>query len=221
MEAHGQGAAMSIRKQVGRGLEHRLEELAGFLLVPFEEGSDPARQLRLGPIGDHLDGIGEQFALAFELDDLPRVEDLVEAQLFGQRLALLLETLDVVLPLPHEYVDFGLRALLLPGGSTWEPLAVAYGVVAMWMLTVVTVSFYVRKRIGQKAWRFIHYSAFGSFVAALLHGVMAGTDAGHPAALVMYVGSGVVVAVLLAARLLLAGEPRRPTRAPARPAESS
>jgi len=114
-----------------------------------------------------------------------------------------------------EFVDFGLRALLLPGASTWEPQAVALGVVAMWMLVIVTVSFYIRKLIGQKVWRFIHFSSFGSFVAALVHGIMAGTDTGNPAALVLYGATGGVVVVLLIARVALVSEPRRPVRPPA------
>ena len=107
-----------------------------------------------------------------------------------------------------EYVDFGLKALLLPGASSWEPQAVTLGVVAMWMLAVVTVSFYIRKLIGQKAWRFVHFSSFGSFVAALAHGIMAGTDSGNPAALALYGATGAVVAVLLIARVTLVGEAR-------------
>lgn len=111
-----------------------------------------------------------------------------------------------------DYVDFGLRSLLVPGASSWEPQAVALGVVAMWMLAIVTVSFYIRKAIGQKAWRFVHYSSFGSFVAAFAHGIMAGTDSGNPVALAMYGATGAVVAVLLIARIALVGEGRRPAR---------
>ena len=108
-----------------------------------------------------------------------------------------------------EYVEFGPVALLVPGASAWEPLAVAYGIVAMWMLAVVTVSFYIRQHIGQKVWRAIHYSAFGAFVAAFAHGLMAGTDSGHPAAMVLYGSTGGVVAVLLIARVLLMGDTGR------------
>jgi hypothetical protein len=111
-----------------------------------------------------------------------------------------------------DYVEFGVTALLVPGMSAWEPQAVAFGVVAMWTLAVVTFSFYVRKRIGQRAWRIVHYGAFGSFATALAHGLLAGTDSGHPGAIGLYAGTGAVVAVLLVARVMLAGEGRRPAR---------
>jgi sulfoxide reductase heme-binding subunit YedZ len=102
--------------------------------------------------------------------------------------------------------------LLLPGAASWQPQAVALGVVAMWMLAIVTVSFYIRSLIGQKTWRFIHYSSFGAFVAACAHGIMAGTDSGNPSALALYGATGGVVVALLIARVALAGESRPPTR---------
>jgi len=111
-----------------------------------------------------------------------------------------------------EFIEFGIGALLLPGASVWEPQPVAFGVVSMWVLTIVTVSFYIRKRIGQRVWRVIHYASFGSFVAAFAHGIMAGTDTGSPAALAMYGSTGAVVAVLLVARVALVGESKRPVR---------
>jgi predicted ferric reductase len=117
----------------------------------------------------------------------------------------------VALGMDH-YVDFDLQALLLPGAASWQPQAVALGVVAMWMLAIVTVSFYIRSLIGQKTWRFIHYSSFGAFVAACAHGIMAGTDSGNPSALALYGATGGVVVALLIARVALAGESRPPTR---------
>ncbi|MCB2224891.1 MAG: ferric reductase-like transmembrane domain-containing protein [Actinobacteria bacterium] len=113
------------------------------------------------------------------------------------------------------YVEFDLAALLLPGASEWGTQAVSLGVVAMWTMLIVTVSFYVRSRIGQKAWRTLHYASFGAFVAAFAHGIMAGTDTGNPVALVLYGSTGGLIAVLIVGRILLAGETRRPVRAAA------
>ena len=118
MEAHRERAAPHIGDEIGRGLEDRLEELARLLLLPFEEGPHPASQLRLGPIGDHLEGIGEPLALALQLDDLLGVEDWVEWHFLGQGLSSLLEALNVVLLLLQERVHFVFaeRAPLHPQG---------------------------------------------------------------------------------------------------------
>jgi hypothetical protein len=100
-----------------------------------------------------------------------------------------------------DFVEFGPRELLVPGASTWEPLAVAFGIVAFYAALVVSVSFYVKKWIGQAAWRTIHFLAFGTFAAAALHGVMAGTDTQHPAVLSMYVATVALVVLLLVVRV--------------------
>jgi hypothetical protein len=114
-----------------------------------------------------------------------------------------------------EYVEFGVAALLVPGASEWEPQAVALGVVSMWVLVVVAISFYARRLIGQRLWRVVHYAGFGAFVAAFLHGILAGTDSGHPVVAVMYGATGSVVAVLLVARVMLAGTSAESARRPA------
>ena len=100
-----------------------------------------------------------------------------------------------------DFIEFGPRELFGPGASTWEPLAVAFGIVAFYAAFVVSASFYVKKWIGQAVWRTIHFLAFGTFAAAALHGVMAGTDTQHPAVLGMYVATITIVVELLVVRV--------------------
>lgn len=101
-----------------------------------------------------------------------------------------------------EFVPFSVAELLVPGLDTWSPLATALGVVAMWLTLVITVSFYVRKRIGQKTWRALHYASFGAFISAAVHGIMAGTDTTNPFVMYLYVGSFAVVAGLIVLRII-------------------
>ena len=68
-----------------------------------------------------------------------------------------------------EFIDFTWFDILVPGVSTWEPLAVTLGVVSFWTLVAVSFSFYIKKWIGQAAWRSLHYLSFGAFAAALAH----------------------------------------------------
>jgi len=101
-----------------------------------------------------------------------------------------------------EFVEFDLVDLFVPGASAWEPLAVAYGVIGFYALIIVTVSFYLKKWIGQKMWRAIHFLSLGSFVAVLAHGVMAGTDSQHPIIYWSYVVIGAAVTGLIGMRIL-------------------
>lgn len=116
----------------------------------------------------------------------------------------------------HDYIDFGYRALFVPGASPWRPLPVALGVMAFYAIFVITTSFYVKQWIGQNAWRAIHMTSFGTFVAAGLHGVLSGTDTAHPVVMGMYIGSLAIVAMLMIIRIAQAAAPERPARAAAR-----
>jgi hypothetical protein len=73
-------------------------------------------------------------------------------------------------------LHFGLTSILAPFASAWRPVAVAAGVVAGWLTLVLAVSFRLRKRIGQRGWRRLHYATFAAFVLALGHALTAGTD---------------------------------------------
>lgn len=101
-----------------------------------------------------------------------------------------------------QYIEFGWADILVPGVASWEPTAVALGITSFYGLAVVALSFYVKGLIGQNAWRAIHFLAFGTFVGALLHGILAGTDAANPVVTGMYVGTGVLVGGLLILRIV-------------------
>ncbi|NNF68158.1 MAG: hypothetical protein HKN01_00170, partial [Acidimicrobiia bacterium] len=85
------------------------------------------------------------------------------------------------------FVHFGFLELFVPGFSSYRTLAVSLGIIAFYGLLVVSGSFYMKKRIGQKAWRAIHYTSFGLFFATAAHGLMAGADSTVPWVFWMYV----------------------------------
>lgn len=132
--------------------------------------------------------------------------------------ALLATAVHVVVLSVHDYLDFTWSEILIPGVSDWRRGAVALGAVALYGLVIVVGSFYVKKHIGQKAWRLIHFSGLGVFVAALLHGMTAGTDTRTPLMLGLYIGSAFVVAALVGLRMTR-HEESPPARAHRRPRE--
>ena len=74
------------------------------------------------------------------------------------------------------YVSFGLADLLVPFASEWKPVAVAIGVVAMWLLVAVEATSLLMKRLPRRIWRWIHFSSYAVFLLASLHAAFAGTD---------------------------------------------
>jgi sulfoxide reductase heme-binding subunit YedZ len=101
-----------------------------------------------------------------------------------------------------------LAGLLLPGGSTYRPAAVAVGVVAAELMALIYLSFLVRRRIGARNWRRLHWATYLVFLLATVHGVAAGTDSVQPWAHDVYLGAVGAVAFATAWRAL--GRPIRP-----------
>ena len=110
-------------------------------------------------------------------------------------------------------------ALIVPGLSPYRPLAVALGVVAAEVAALIVTSFPLRKIIGARSWRRLHWATYGVFAAATAHGLAAGTDTARPWAFALYVGAVAAVAFATAWRVLT--RPVRPsteggTRVPTR-----
>jgi predicted ferric reductase len=76
--------------------------------------------------------------------------------------------------------------------------------VAFYLSAFVTGSFYIRKQIGQRAWRLIHFASFAVYLLALLHGITSGTDSGTILATLIYWSTGGSLLFLLFYRILAA-----------------
>ncbi len=74
------------------------------------------------------------------------------------------------------YVEFGWLEVLVPWASEWKPTAVAWGVIAMYLLVAVEGTSLLMKRLPRTIWRQVHRGSFGLYVVATLHGIQAGTD---------------------------------------------
>lgn len=80
-------------------------------------------------------------------------------------------------------------ALLVPGLSPYRPVWTGVGVVAGELMALVTASFWVRKRIGARVWRQLHWLSYAAFIAASVHGIASGSDSGRPAIVAIYAGA--------------------------------
>jgi hypothetical protein len=115
--------------------------------------------------------------------------------------ALIATLVHIVVLSIHDFLDFSWTEILVPGASDWRPFAVALGVVSLYGLVVVAGSFYIKRWIGQRTWRAIHFASLGVFVSSLVHGMLAGSDTGSPFMIGLYLGSAIVVFSLIAHRL--------------------
>jgi predicted ferric reductase len=81
--------------------------------------------------------------------------------------------------LGDHYISFSLLELVVPFSTqAYQPFWVGLGQTGFYLGLIITLSFYIRKHIGHKVWRGLHYITFLSYAAALLHGLAIGTDTG-------------------------------------------
>lgn len=99
------------------------------------------------------------------------------------------------------FLHFSPLQLLVPFTASYRPLWTGLGVVGAWLTVIVTASFWLRKRIGQRRWRTLHYATFGAYLLALVHGFTAGTDTQLVLVFWTYVLSAAAVAALLSYRI--------------------
>ncbi len=114
---------------------------------------------------------------------------------------------------------FGFVGVLVPGAAPWRPVPVAAGILAAWLMLALAASFHVRRRIGQRRWRLLHYASFVAFTFGLYHALNVGTDLTGTRGLIF---AGVVAAPivwLIYARILMPRPGARPV--PARPAPAA
>jgi hypothetical protein len=132
-------------------------------------------------------------------------------------LALAFTGVHVLAIMADTYVHFGLASVLVPLASHWHPLAVAWGVVSLYLLAAVELTSLARRHLAHRLWRRVHVLSFPLFVSSTVHGLSAGTDGRRPMILIGAVLTAVAVGALGALRLQTRADHSRPGTRP-RPA---
>jgi predicted ferric reductase len=120
--------------------------------------------------------------------------------------------------LGDNYINFTLAQVLVPFTSSgYKPVWVGLGQIGFYSLAIVGLSFYVRKRIGHRTWRLIHFFSFITFALALTHGIFSGTDSQEAWAAGFYWTSAASLLFLTVYRILISAfQPRKPHKQAAR-----
>ncbi len=101
---------------------------------------------------------------------------LTELHRFLGALSVIATGAHIATLLADSYVQFRLIDFVVPFAARWKPGALAWGVVAFWLLLAIEVTSLMMKRIPRKLWRMVHMTSFALFGAAVVHGLRAGTD---------------------------------------------
>ena len=111
---------------------------------------------------------------------------------------LVFTVLHIVVLATDKYAGVGWWGAFVPMGSSYRPLPVTLGVIALWAGLAAGVTAALAGHLARRAWWPVHKVAIVSLVLVWFHGVLAGIDT--PPLLGMYVVSGGVVVAVAVSR---------------------
>lgn len=100
------------------------------------------------------------------------------------------------------FPKIGVAAAFVPFATNYRPLWMGFGAVAADLLVALIITSVMRRRLGYRAWRAVHWAAYVSWPVAILHGLGTGSDTRATWMLALTLAS--VAAVLVAALARLA-----------------
>ena len=137
----------------------------------------------------------------------PRPSWVLDLHRFAGGAAVVFTGVHITALVADSYLYFGPTEILVPLASSYRPAAVAWGVIAVYLLVAVELTSLLRSRLPHKTWRTLHYLSFPLFVFATAHGVTAGTDREAVLLQVGLLTGSVLVGALTALRLVPAENP--------------
>lgn len=105
-------------------------------------------------------------ALAFGLHNFLSLAGLALAGLHG------------LILLGDSYLKLSLADIAIPFIGSYKPGLTGLGILAFYLMAILTATFYLRKKLGYKTFRVIHYASYAAYLLALWHAWALGTDSG-------------------------------------------
>ena len=94
-----------------------------------------------------------------------------------------LGTLSIVFVVIHlaglwfdDYISYGPRELFVPFSGEYRPVAVAWGMIAFYLLVAIQLTSWFMRRLPRRIWRAVHMGSIPLTVLATVHGFFAGAD---------------------------------------------
>jgi len=110
--------------------------------------------------------------------------------------------LHIVTVLVDPFTKFGLGDVLVPFASNYRRAWLGLGVVAFELSLALGLSVHLRRFIGYRAWRVIHYATYAILPLTLVHGLATGTDSRTAWGLGIYVACSLALVTVTAMRLV-------------------
>ncbi|WP_327320260.1 ferric reductase-like transmembrane domain-containing protein [Streptomyces sp. NBC_01235] len=124
-------------------------------------------------------------------------------------LTLVFLVVHVVTAVLDPFVHLGWAVSVVPFGASYRPLWLGLGTAGLDLLLAVAVTSGLRRRLGVRRWKAVHWLAYAAWPLALFHGVGTGTDTRLPLQLWLYAGCAGAAVAAVWWRLLRAAAPGR------------
>ena len=117
-------------------------------------------------------------------------------------MTLVFLALHIITAVVDPFTDLGLMAAVIPFSSYYRTFWLGLGVIAFELLVAVVVTSLLRKVIGLKAWRAVHWMTYASWPVAVIHGFGTGTDSWSAWLIAITIICGIAVGVSTLYRLI-------------------
>ena len=99
------------------------------------------------------------------------------------------------------YAPIGIKDVFVPFTSQYRPVWLGFGALTLDLLLAIVVSSALRKHIGYRTWRVLHWGAYAAWPLAIAHGLGSGSDARYGWMAVLTVACLALVIISVAVRL--------------------
>jgi methionine sulfoxide reductase heme-binding subunit len=116
-------------------------------------------------------------------------------------LAVVFVAVHVISAVADSFVSISLAAIVIPFVSAYEPFWLGLGAVSLDLMAALIVTSLLRRFIGRRTWRAVHWLAYASWPVAVAHSIGSSKDLQNGALLGLAVACILAVAGALAWRL--------------------
>lgn len=102
-----------------------------------------------------------------------------------------------------EFINFGIKDLLVPFASDFKPAYLSLGIISFYILLMVILSSLVLRIKTPKFWRALHYLVYPMFIFSLVHGLETGTDSSALLMRYVYWATGAIFAGVIFYRFIV------------------
>ena len=93
-------------------------------------------------------------------------------------LAVAFVAVHVLTTVADGYVPIGVASAVIPFTSGYRPVWVGLGAIAFDLLLALVITSVLRRRVGYRVWRFVHWAAYACWPIAFVHALGTGSDVG-------------------------------------------